>query len=163
GYRGNLVVRLALKIAPYVFVRPSELRCARWAEFNFSTDEWHIPPERMKMRRKHIVPLAPQVVTLLRELHPLTGHTDFLFPSMKTITRPISDMTLLSGLRRMGYDGSEMTIHGFRSMASTLLNEQGYNRDWIERQLAHSEGMILQQKSGDQVKQFSHKLYVLQK
>ncbi|MFI3272775.1 MAG: tyrosine-type recombinase/integrase [Pseudomonadota bacterium] len=78
AYRGNLVVRLALKIAPYIFVRPSELRCARWAEFNFSTDEWHIPPERMKMRRKHIVPLAPQVVTLLRELHPLTGHTDFL-------------------------------------------------------------------------------------
>lgn len=139
AYKGNLIVRIALQIAPYVFVRPSELRCAQWNEFSIELKEWHIPAERMKMKRKHIVPLSTQVITLLEELYAFTGYTEFLFPSMKTTTRPISDMTLLSGLRRMGYDGSEMTIHGFRSMASTLLNEQGYNRDWIERQLAHSE------------------------
>ncbi len=138
-YSGNLIVRKALQVAPYVFVRPSELRCAKWAEFNLEAAEWRIPAERMKMRQVHIVPLASQVIDLLEELSTITGHTQFLFPSMRANTAPISDMTLLNALRRMGYSKDEMTVHGFRSMASTILNEQGFNRDWIERQLAHSE------------------------
>lgn len=138
-YTGNDIVRTALQIAPYVFVRPSELRCAKWAEFDLAKAEWRIPAERMKMRQLHIVPLAIQVLGRLIELHQLTGHTEFLFPSMRATTAPISDATLLAGLRRMGYTKEQIVPHGFRHTASTLLNEQGYNRDWIERQLAHSE------------------------
>ncbi len=138
-YQGNFIVRTALQIAPYVFVRPSELRCAVWSEFDLEGKEWRIPAERMKMRTMHIVPLASQVIDLLQQLHAFTGHTKYLFPSMRASTAPISDATLLAGLRRMGYSKDELVVHGFRSMASTLLNEQGYNRDWIERQLAHTE------------------------
>ena len=138
-YTGNLIVRFALRVAPYVFVRPGELRRAEWSEFNLEGSEWRIPAARMKMKEQHIVPLARQVVSLLKDLHQYTGHCTFVFPSMRANTAPISDMTLLAGLRRMGYGKEEMTVHGFRSMASTLLNEQGYNRDWIERQLAHGE------------------------
>lgn len=87
----------------------------------------------MKMRQIHIVPLAQQVIKILKELQSFTGYTEYLFPSMRSICRPISDVTLLAGLRRMGYTKEQMTVHGFRSMASTLLNEQGHNRDWIER------------------------------
>ena len=93
----------------------------------------------MKIKEKHIVPLSRQALSILEDLHRYTGHTRYLFPSMRAESAPISDMTLLGGLRRMGYDKDTMTVHGFRSMASTLLNEQGYNRDWIERQLAHGE------------------------
>jgi len=138
-YAGNAVVRAALRMAPYVFVRPGELRWAEWTEFDLFAAEWQIPASRMKMRVKHIVPLAKQVLGILEELRPLTGSGRFLFPSMRANSAPISDMTLLAALRRMGYGKDEMTVHGFRSMASTLLNEQGYNRDWIERQLAHGE------------------------
>ncbi len=138
-YSGNDIVKAALKLAPYIFVRPGELRRAEWSEFDLEIAEWRIPAERMKMRVVHIVPLAKQVVELLNELQQFTGHTKYLFPSMRANSAPISDMTLLAGLRRMGYSKDEMTVHGFRSMASTLLNEQGYNRDWIERQLAHGE------------------------
>jgi integrase len=141
AYRGNVVVCAALRIAPYVFVRPGELRRAEWSEFSFDgkAPEWRIPAEKMKMRVQHIVPLARQVVEILKDLHQYTGHTTLLFPSMRSNVDPISDMTLLASLRRLGYTKEEMTVHGFRSMASTLLNEQGYNRDWIERQLAHGE------------------------
>jgi integrase len=139
AYTGNVVVRTALRLAPYVFVRPGELRRAEWSEFNLEAAEWRIPASKMKMRVMHVVPLARQVVVLLRDLHQFTGHTDYLFPSMRANVAMISDMTLLAGLRRLGYGKDEMTVHGFRSMASTLLNEQGYNRDWIERQLAHGE------------------------
>jgi integrase len=138
-YNGNLIVRAALKIAPYVFVRPGELRHAEWSEINFETAEWRIPSDKMKMKQVHIVPLARQVVDIIKELQPYTSHTRFLFPSMRTVDRPISDVTLLAALRRMDYSKEEMTVHGFRSIASTLLNEQGVNRDWIERQLAHGE------------------------
>ena len=93
----------------------------------------------MKMRQVHIVPLAHQSLGILRKLHTFTGHGKYLFPSPRTDTRPMSDVALLAALRRMGYSKEQMTVHGFRSMASTLLNEQGYNRDWIERQLAHGE------------------------
>ena len=138
-YTGNLIVRAALRMAPYVFVRPGELRRAEWSEFNMIDAEWRIPASRMKMKEKHIVPLSRQVVSILEDLHQYTGHTRYLFPSMRANSAPISDVTLLAALRRMGYDKDTMTVHGFRSMASTLLNEQGYNRDWIERQLAHGE------------------------
>ena len=93
----------------------------------------------MKMREVHIVPLARQAVEILEDLQQYTGHSRYLFPSMRANSAPISDVTLLAALRRMGYDREAMTVHGFRSMASTLLNEQGFNRDWIERQLAHGE------------------------
>ena len=139
AYTGNHIVRAALRLAPYVFVRPGELRRAEWTEINLDAAEWRIPAAKMKMRMVHIVPLARQVVELLHDLHPYTGGGRYLFPSMRANSAPISDMTLLAGLRRLGYGKEEMTVHGFRSMASTLLNEQGYNRDWIERQLAHGE------------------------
>ena len=139
AYTGNVIVRAALRMAPYVFVRPGELRRAEWVEFNLEGAEWRIPAAKMKMRQVHIVPLAQQVISILEDLQAYTGEGRFLFPSMRANSAPISDMTLLAGLRRLGYGKEDMTVHGFRSMASTLLNEQGYNRDWIERQLAHGE------------------------
>ena len=139
SYTGNYIVRAALRMAPYVFVRPGELRRAEWSEFNLEAAEWRIPAARMKMKQLHIVPLAQQVLSILEDLQQYTGHSRYLFPSMRADSAPISDMTLLAGLRRLGYTKEQMTVHGFRSMASTLLNEQGYNRDWIERQLAHGE------------------------
>ena len=139
AYTVNVIVRAALQIAPYVFVRPGELRRAEWEEFNIEGAEWRIPANKMKMRQVHIVPLARQVLNILEDLRQYTGQSRYLFPSMRANSAPISDMTLLAGLRRLGYGKEDMTVHGFRSMASTLLNEQGYNRDWIERQLAHGE------------------------
>ena len=139
AYTGNVIVRAALRMASYVFVRPGELRRAEWVEFNLEGTEWRIPAPRMKMRQVHIVPLARQVIDILEDLRQYTGAGRFLFPSMRANSAPISDMTLLAGLRRLGYTKEQMTVHGFRSMASTLLNEQSYNRDWIERQLAHGE------------------------
>ena len=139
SYQGQFTVACALKLAPLVFVRPSELRCAEWGEFNFDAAEWRIPAERMKMRVQHIVPLAKQTLDILNALRPVTGTGKYLFPSMRTQDRPISNNTINAALRRLGYDKDEMTGHGFRSMASTLLNEQGWNRDAIERQLAHGE------------------------
>ena len=139
AYEGGLIVRCALRLAPLVFVRPGELRKAQWSEINWDKSEWVIPAERMKMREKHIVPLSCQSLEILRELQPLTGDGKYLFPSPRTSDRPMSDNAVLSALRRMGYTGDQMTGHGFRSMASTLLNEQGWHRDAIERQLAHAE------------------------
>ena len=139
AYSGNLVVRAALRLAPYVFVRPGELRKAEWTEFDLENAEWRIPAKRMKMRVLHIVPLSRQVLGILRDLHPYSGDGPYLFPSLRAKSAPISDMTLLAGLRRMGYSKEQMSVHGFRSLASTLLNEQGFNKDWIERQLAHGE------------------------
>lgn len=139
AYEGGLIVRCALRLSPLVFVRPGELRKAQWSEINWDKSEWVIPAERMKMREKHIVPLSCQSLEILRELQPLTGDGKYLFPSPRTSDRPMSDNAVLSALRRMGYTGDQMTGHGFRSMASTLLNEQGWHRDAIERQLAHAE------------------------
>lgn len=138
-YQGYFPIVCALRLAPLVFVRPSELRAAEWSEVNFEAQEWRIPSERMKMKQMHIVPLSKQALQILKELHPYSGNGKYLFPSIRTETRPISDVTLLNALRRMGYAKDEMCTHGFRSIASTLLNELGYNRDWIERQLAHGE------------------------
>ena len=120
-------------------MRPSELCRAEWAELNLADAEWRIPAARMKMRQVHIVPLSRQALEILHELKAHTGEGRFLFPSGRGGNRPVTPEGLLAGLRRMGYSKDEMTVHGFRSMASTLLNERGYNRDWIERQLAHGE------------------------
>jgi integrase len=137
GYRGTFSVKCALQLAPLVFVRPGELRTARWQEIDLDAAEWRIPGERMKGRQPHFVPLSSQAVAILRELHELTGNGQFLFPSIRTLARNMSENTVNGALRRLGYSGNEMTGHGFRAMASTILNEQGWHRDAIERQLAH--------------------------
>ncbi len=139
GYSGSFITQCALKVAPRTFVRPGELRKAQWSEFDLDSAEWKIPAERMKMRTPHIVPLSAQVISFLRELQPLTGQGKFVFPGERDKERPMSENTVNAALRRLGYASSEMTGHGFRSMASTLLNERGWNRDAIERQLAHTE------------------------
>lgn len=141
GYQGQPSAAFALKIAPYVFARPGELRAAEWAEFDLEGKEpqWRIPAGRMKMREQHIVPLARQVVALLKELQPLTGDGRLLFPSLRSSQRPISDNTINAALRRLGISSEEHTGHGFRSTASTMLNEQGWHPDLIELQLAHAE------------------------
>lgn len=138
-YRGSIVTRCALQLAPLVFVRPGELRQAEWSEFNLEASEWRIPAEKMKAGVLHIVPLSKQALDVLHEIQPLTGNDRYVFPSPRTGSRPMSSNGILSALRRMGFAKDEMSGHGFRSMASTLLNEQGWNRDAIERQLAHAE------------------------
>ncbi len=139
GYEGAAVTISALKLAPYVFVRPTELRNAEWSEIDLDNAEWRIPAEKMKMKAVHIIPLSEQAITILRGIEPLTGRGKYVFPSSRTTSRPMSNNTINGALRRLGYSKDEMTGHGFRSMASTLLNEQGWNRDAVERQLAHSE------------------------
>lgn len=138
-YSGSFITSTALKLSPLLFVRPGELRQAEWSEIDLEVAEWRIPPEKMKMRALHIVPLSTQAIDLLKEIQPLTGRDKYVFPSNRSVTRPMSNNTITAALRRLGYTKEEMTAHGFRSMASTLLNEQGWNRDAIERQLAHSE------------------------
>lgn len=139
GYEGQPITASALKLAALVFVRPGELRGARWSEFDLNGAEWRIPGERMKMGEQHIVPLSRQSVAILRELHALTGSCEFVFPSLLSLDRPMSNNTVNTALRRLGYTKEQMTGHGFRSMASTLLNEQGFPPDVIELQLAHAE------------------------
>lgn len=139
GYSGYFPTQCALRLAPLVFVRPKELRSAEWSEFDLEKAEWRIPAKKMKMRVLHIVPLSKQALAILEELKPLTGSGKYLFPSNRTVSRSMSENTINGALRRLGYTKEEMTGHGFRSMASTLLNELGWNRDAIERQLAHSE------------------------
>jgi integrase len=147
AYQGYIVTKFALRLAPLVFVRPGELRRAQWVEIDLEKAEWRIPGARMKMRERHIVPLARQAVEIFRELEPLTDRVfearpnipRFVFPSARTFERPMSENAVLAALRRMGYTKDEMTGHGFRSMASTLLHEQGWNHQAIERQLAHAE------------------------
>ena len=139
GYEGEFVTRCALRIAPLVFVRPGELRKAEWREIDLDASEWRIPAARMKMSEAHIVPLARQAVAILQDLQPLTGGGRYLFPGLRTASRPMSENTVNAALRRLGYTRDEMTGHGFRSMASTILHEQGWPSDVIERQLAHAE------------------------
>jgi integrase len=139
NYEGQPVTAAALKLAPLVFVRPGELRAAHWSEIDLVGAEWRIPTERMKMGEQHIVPLSRQAVAILGGLKALTGFGDYVFPSLLTLTRPMSNNTVNSALRRLGYTSDEMTGHGFRSMASTLLNEQGFPPDVIELRLAHAE------------------------
>jgi integrase len=139
GYTGSFVVRSALKLAPLLFVRPGELRQAEWPEFDLDAGQWRIPAAKMKMREEHIVPLPDQAVAVLRELHPLTGRGQYVFPGERSRQRPMSDAAVNAALRRMGFDKDTMTGHGFRAMASTRLNEMGWPADVIERQLAHAE------------------------
>ena len=139
GYSGSHVTRYALQLAPLVFVRPGELRKAEWSEFDLDKAEWRIPAHKMKMKAVHIVPLSIQALAILTELHALTGSGRYVFPGARTDARHMSENTVNAALRRLGYAVGDMTGHGFRSMASTLLNEQGWNRDAIERQLAHAE------------------------
>jgi integrase len=139
GYSGSFVTRCALKIAPLVFVRPGELRKAEWKEIDLDKVEWRIPAARMKMRQQHIVPLSTQAVAILEELKPFTGSGHYVFPGAHSKDRPMSENTVNAALRLLDYSHDDMTGHGFRSMASTLLNENGWNRDAIERQLAHGE------------------------
>jgi integrase len=139
GYDGQRTTHAALRIAPYVFVRPGELRAAEWSEFDLERAEWRIPSERMKMGELHIVPLASQVVQILRDLRKHTSGGRYVFPAIGGQPRPLSENTLSAALRRIGYTADVMTAHGFRSTASTLLNELGWNPDLIELQLAHKE------------------------
>lgn len=140
GYDGHAVTKIALQVAPHVFVRPGELRQAQWGEIDLAAALWTIPAEKMKMRKPHHVPLSLQAVELFRTLQSYSGTSGYAFPSIRTRRRPMSDNTLNAALRRLGYSGDEMTAHGFRSMASTLLNEEGiWTPDAIERALAHGE------------------------
>lgn len=139
SYSGFVSMRYALRILPYVFVRSKELRMARWRDIDLEKRIWTIPAEHMKMKRPHVVPLAAQVVKLFSELKEFTGGRELVFPSSHSKTRCISDMGLLNALRRLGYDKDTACIHGFRSTASTLLNEKGYRGEVIEAQLAHAE------------------------
>ncbi|MEW8156478.1 MAG: integrase arm-type DNA-binding domain-containing protein [Candidatus Thiodiazotropha endolucinida] len=139
GYQGAFVTRCALQLAPLTFVRPGELRQAEWSEIDLEKAEWRIPAEKMKMKTVHIVPLSTQTIAVLNEIKPLTGSGKYVFPGVRSPKRPMSENTVNAALRRLGYTKNEMTGHGFRSMASTILNEQGWHKDAIERQLAHTE------------------------
>ncbi|QBQ53822.1 tyrosine-type recombinase/integrase [Nitrosococcus wardiae] len=137
GYEGTLTVRCALRLAPLVFVRPGELRKAEWADIDLEAAEWRYLVT--KTNRPHIVPLSHQAVAIFRELHPLTGRGRYVFPSARSAARPMSDNALLAAMRRMGIAKEEMTGHGFRAMARTLLDEVlGFRPDFIEHQLAHA-------------------------
>jgi len=140
GYDGQPATRAALRLAPYVFVRPSELRLAEWTEIDLDASEWRIPAERTKMSREHFVPLSRQAVEILYELMPHTGHRRFVFPGIRDPKgRPLSENTLNAALRRLDYTNDQMVAHGFRTMASTRLNELGFDPDLIEVQLAHMD------------------------
>jgi integrase len=140
-YRGSPVVKTALYFSAYSMLRPGEVRRLEWAEVDFDGMEIRIPAEKMKKRRLHIVPMARQVVEILERLRPLTGSGKYVFPSMRTPdgSRPMSENTIRVALRAMGFSNEEMTAHGFRSMSSTNLNEQGWDGDLVELQLAHQE------------------------
>lgn len=139
-YEGSGITKLALQIAPHVFVRPGELRHAEWSEIDLDGALWIIPAGKMKSRKTHHVPLSRQAVALFREVQAITGPSGYVFPSVRTRARPMSENTINAGLRRLGYATDEMTAHGFRAMASTLLNESGkWNPDAIERALAHGD------------------------
>jgi len=140
-YQGAPETRAALELLALTFVRPGELRAAEWAEFDLESATWEIPAGRMKMRKPHRVPLAPRAVAILQELRTLTGNDRFLFPSVRSMARSMSENTLNAALRRMGFRNEDMTSHGFRASASSMLNESGlWNADAIERQLAHVDG-----------------------
>jgi len=139
GYEGQAQTKIALRLLINTFVRSSELRGARWEEFELDKKQWKIPSERMKMKKiGHIIPLTKQVIKLLEELKPITGGFELLFPGQRKITTPMSENTLSRMLGRLGYKG-KATPHGFRATASSILNEQNFNSDAIERQLSHTE------------------------
>ena len=141
---GRLLTKLAIELLVLTFVRPGELRGARWSEFDLDEGLWRIPAERMKMRTEHLVPLSAQAVSILNEIQPITGQYELVFPSEKSRGEPMSDNTMRRAIFKLGYDGtvrgkSKATPHGFRATASSILNEEGFNPDAIERQLSHME------------------------
>lgn len=139
SYRGTIIVQTALKLAPMLFVRPGELRQAEWVEIDLDAALWSIPASRMKTRQAHLVPLSVQSVQLLRDLHPLTGRGQYVFPGGRSVRRPMSEGAVLAALRVLGFDKDKATGHGFRASARTLLDEVlGYRPDIIEHQLAHA-------------------------
>ena len=139
GYSGGNVVKAMLRLAPLVFVRPGELRQAEWAEIDLAAKEWNIPAHKMKMREPHLVPLSKQAIAILTDLQPLTGNRTHVFPGGHDPRKPMSENALNAALRRMGYDKTTMTAHGFRAIARTLLDEElGFRPDYIEHQLAHA-------------------------
>lgn len=139
SYQGSFITKCALKIAPLTFVRPGELRQAEWSEIDLESGLWTIPASRMKMRESHLVPLATQTLNVLAELHPLTGRGRYVFPGARTSKRPMSNNAVLAALRRMGFGKEEMSGHGFRAMARTILDEiLNIRPDFIEHQLAHA-------------------------
>ncbi|ESQ73698.1 integrase arm-type DNA-binding domain-containing protein [Asticcacaulis sp. AC402] len=140
GYNGHVTTGLALQLLAHVFVRPGELRHAEWSEFDFERKVWRIPAGRMKMRAEHAVPLSCQALAILEKASEVKEHSKYVFPAVRTWQRPMSENTLNAALRRMGYGHDEMTAHGFRSTASTLLNESGkWSPDAIERALSHKD------------------------
>ena len=139
GYKGSHVTRCALQLAPLLFVRPGELRQAEWTEIDLEAAEWNIPASKMKMRQPHLVPLSRQAIAILEELQPLTSRSQYVFPGGRSSKRPMSENALTAALRRMGYEQGTMTVHGFRAMARTILDEVlHYRPDYIEHQLAHA-------------------------
>ena len=140
AYVGTGITRIAMQIAPHMMARPGELRKATWSEFDLENAVWKVPADRMKMRRPHVVPLSRQGLAMLFELHALTGPNGYVFPANHTWKRPLSENTMNQAFRRMGYTAGEITAHGLRTTASTLLNESGkWSPDAIERSLAHSD------------------------
>lgn len=138
SYKGDELTKAAMKMLALTFVRTKELIEAPWREINWDCQEWHIPKERMKMKRPHVVPLSQQTIALLKELQTLTGDKTHIFHSSRSKSKHISNGSVLMALRRMGYQGRH-TGHGYRTLASTILNEKGYPPDVIERQLAHED------------------------
>lgn len=139
GYDGDFRTQCALKLLPLLMCRTGELRFAEWEEFDFDAKLWRIPGDRMKMGRDHLVPLSQQAIEILQELKSVTGHTKYLLPGRRSDNRVMSENTVNVALRYMGFSREEMTGHGFRSLASTRLNEMGFRADIIEKQLAHEE------------------------
>ncbi|QDC36397.1 tyrosine-type recombinase/integrase [Sphingobium fuliginis] len=140
AFEGHANTRAALRLLPHVFVRPGELRHAEWVDFDFEKALWAIPPHKTKMRRPHTIPLSRQALAILATIEHDADYSRFLFPSLRSVDRPMSENTINAALRRMGYAQDEMTGHGFRAMAATLLNEMGlWHPDAIERQLAHCD------------------------
>jgi integrase len=133
GFIGTPTVKAALQLSPLLFCRPGELRHMEWAEINWDEARWEIPAEKMKLRLPHIVPLCTQALTILRELQPITGRSSYVFPSARGASRPLSENAVRVALRTMGFTNEQMTPHGFRAMARTILDEVlGYRVDWIE-------------------------------
>ncbi len=138
-FQGSFVVKCAMQLAPILFVRPGELRHAKWSEIDLEAAEWSIPADKMKMKQPHLVPLPRQAVDILKTLHPLTGHSMYVFPCHRSPLRCMSENAVNAGLRRLGFEKSEITGHGFRAMARTILDEVlGFRPDIIEHQLAHA-------------------------
>jgi len=145
-YTGDYTVKMALKLAPYVFVRPYNIRFAQWNEIDFIDKQWIIPKEKMKTKKEHIIPLSDTAVGILKEMYEYSADARYIFHSLRSKTAPMSDATLNNALRRLGYSKDELVVHGFRAMFSTITHEKsGFDHHVIELQLAHSVGSKVSQ------------------